>query len=108
MDSRGYDYRLGGVEYGDEVGPSGGRREYDSTSAIPGAQMTSDYWGSFQTWVNGISAWGGADSPENALCAIEAAMNDYDWRPDALHILIFFTDAAYYECGMYGCDGYCA
>ena len=108
LDSRGYDYRLGGVEYGDLVGPSGGRREYDSTGTIPGAQMTSQFWGDFQTWVNGISAWGGADAPENALCAIEAGMNDYDWRPDALHILIFFTDASYYECGMYGCDGTCS
>ena len=108
LDSRGYDYRLGGVEYGDLVGPSGSRRAYDSTAAVAGLQMTSDYWGSFQPWVNAISAWGGADTPENALCAIEAAMNNYDWRPDALHILIFFTDACYYQCGDGGCDGSCS
>ncbi|RKZ32009.1 hypothetical protein DRQ33_06705, partial [bacterium] len=106
LDARGYDYRFGGVEYGDLVGPSGTRRAYDSTATIGGLQMTSDYWGSFQPWVNGISAWGGADAPENALCAIEAAMNNYDWRPEALHILIFFTDACYYECGDV-CDGTC-
>ena len=108
LDSRGYDYRLGGVEYGDLVGPSGSRRAYDSTAALAGLQMTSDYWGSFQPWVNGISAWGGADSPENALCAIEAGMNNYDWRPDALHILIFFTDACFYQCGDWSCDGTCS
>ncbi|MCD6594852.1 gliding motility-associated C-terminal domain-containing protein [bacterium] len=112
LDSRGYDYRLGGVCYGDAVGPdldgSAYRELYDSTTtATDGWDMTSDFWGSFQPWINGISVWGGADAPENAICAIEAAMNNYDWRPEALHILVFFTDACYYECGDI-CDGTCA
>ncbi len=116
LDSRGYDYRLGGVCYGDVVGPDydpcpwapGNRELYDSTgTATDGWDMTSDYWGSFQAWINSITAWGGCDGPEDGLCAIEAAMDNYDWRPEALHIIIFFTDACYYECGEV-CDGTCA
>ncbi|MBN2543316.1 gliding motility-associated C-terminal domain-containing protein [bacterium] len=116
MNARGYDYRLGGVCYGDAVGPNwdpcswapGYRELYDANPGAAGWQMTSDYWGSFRGWINSIPAWGGCDSPENALCALEAAMNNYDWRPGALHILIFFTDACYYQTGDYGCDGYCS
>jgi len=114
LDARGYDYRFGGVCYGDAVGPDyddctwapGFREAYDSTGAIADLQMTSDYWGSFQPWINSISAWGGCDGPENAICAIERVINSYYWRPDALHIIVFFTDACYYELGDI-CDGTC-
>jgi len=110
LDARGYDYRFGGICYGDVVGPgmdaAGYREAYDSAGAIIDLQMTSDYWGSFRPWIDAITAFGGGDSPENALCTIEAAMNNYNWRPEAINIIIFFTDATFYETGD-ACDGSC-
>ncbi len=111
LDAGGYNYTLGGVCYGDAVAPDsesfGGARElFDADGNLAtGWQMTDDFT-AFNTWLSTISGWGGADGPENSLCAIMAAANNYNWRENAIHIIVFFTDNTFYETGD-GCDGIC-
>ena len=50
----------------------------------------------FQAFVNGISAIGGGDEPENGLEALSEAMNS-EWTDDGKkrrHIIVLFTDAS--------------
>lgn len=112
LDAGEYNYRLGGVCYGDAVAPDiepwdGTPRElFDADGNLAtGWQMTSDFT-QFNTWLMTITAWGGGDGAENSLCAIMAAANNYDWRENAIHIIVFFTDNTFYERGD-GCDGVC-
>ncbi len=111
LDAREYNYRLGGVCYGDVVAPDsesweGPRELFDADENIAtGWQMTGDFT-QFNTWLMALTAWGGADGAENSLCAIIAAANNYDWRDNAIHIIVFFTDNTFYELGD-GCDGVC-
>ncbi len=111
MDAREFNYKLGGVCYGDAVAPDsedwGGARElFDADENLAtGWQMTDDFT-QFNDWLSTITAWGGADGAENSLCAIMAAANNYDWRENAIHIIVFFTDNTFYETGDV-CDGIC-
>jgi hypothetical protein len=101
LDGAGYDYMLGGITYGD------GRNIWDFDLSTPGNQMTSNATlFTSGTWLGGVGASGGADGPEQSLDAIADAINRYIWRPDALHIVIGFTDASYCQVGD-GCTGYC-
>lgn len=71
------DVRFSGVAFGDEV--------------RPGTPFTADVT-AFNSWVAGLTADGGGDTPENPLDATLASLN-YDWRPDAQHIIVVLTDA---------------
>ncbi|HHS51012.1 MAG TPA: hypothetical protein ENN07_07855 [candidate division Zixibacteria bacterium] len=90
LEDENFDYRLGAVTYGD------GHNMWDFDPGTPGYQMTSD-GDLFMSagYLGGVGASGGADGPEQALMAFANAINDYQWRPDAMHVIIFFTDAAY-------------
>lgn len=101
LDAAGYDYMLGGITYAD------GRNIWDFDGGTPGNQMTNNaalFTGG--VWLGGVGASGGADGPEQSLDAIADAISDYEWRPEALHIVIGFTDASYCQIGD-GCTGYC-
>ncbi|MCK5833402.1 hypothetical protein KAH81_07010, partial [bacterium] len=101
LESAGYDYHLGGITYAD------GTNLWDFDGGTPGNQMTANS-ATFTsgTWLGGVGASGGADGPEQSLDAIGDAIREYDWRPDALRIIIGFTDASYCQVGD-GCSGYC-
>jgi Mg-chelatase subunit ChlD len=72
------DIRVGGVPFRDDVGSP-----FDLTSDID----------SFKTWVSGLTASGGDDTPENDLDAIVSAIENFAWLPGAQKILIVITDA---------------
>ncbi len=93
LDARGYDYRLGATTYGDRP-----VRIWDFDLGTPGFQMTSNA-AAFITKLNSTGASGGGDGPENSIDAIAHAITDYDWRPDALHVIITFTDNSYHYRG---------
>ncbi|RKZ28030.1 hypothetical protein DRQ26_01965, partial [bacterium] len=97
LDDRGYDYRFGGVTFGD------GANTWDFEPSTPGYQMTSDYY-DFRTKLFNVDALGGWDIPEQSLDALEAAMNNYSWRTDAVKVIIFFTDACFCQVGECGSD----
>ncbi len=88
----GYDFRLGGVPYGD------GTNIWDFDLARPGYQMTDDT-AAFILKLNACGAAGGGDGPEVQLDAMADAIRLYDWRPTALHILLNFTDAPFHYLG---------
>ncbi|RKZ29898.1 hypothetical protein DRQ36_07275 [bacterium] len=101
LDAAGYDYRLGAVTYGD------GTNVWDFDPATPGNQTTSNSAVfTSGTWLGGVGASGGADGPEQMLDCMADAITEIDWRPEALHILIGFTDYCYCQIGD-GCTGYC-
>ncbi len=102
LDGAGYDYRLGAVTYAD------GTNLWDFDGGTAGNQMTSSS-ATFTsgTWLGGVGASGGADAPEQSLDAITDAITEYEWRPDALHIIIGFTDISYCQVGD-PCPGSCS
>ncbi|OQX89932.1 MAG: hypothetical protein B6D65_00630 [candidate division Zixibacteria bacterium 4484_93] len=81
LESRGLDYQLALITYGDEI-----RGFYEFTSDAD----------EFKTWIEGLAATGGGDSPENPLDAIERAF-DLSYRPFAQKIFVVITDAGYHE-----------
>ncbi len=99
LETRGYDYRLGGVTFGD------GQTVWDFDPATPGWQMTGNR-ATYQAKLATVGADGGMDGPETSWDAMYYAMVRYDWRPDAMHVIIMFTDAP--SCAIdapvgYGC-----
>lgn len=101
MDAAGYDYRLGAITYGD------GTNLWDFDPGTPGNQMTaSSATFTSGTWLAGVGASGGGDGPEQSLDAIGDAIREYEWRPEALHIIIGFTDYCYCQAGdgCYNCN----
>lgn len=85
---RGIDYRLGLVTFSDNI------------EAIH--DFTTDA-NEFKTWISGLVATGGGDTPENALEGIESATR-LSFRSNSQRIAILITDADYHEAGESG-DG---
>ncbi len=82
MEATGYDYALNIVTYGDGQNfPHG----FDCTTDIE----------TFHSWMAPIGSGGGADGPEMALDAINAAMDSIHWRSGALRVIILLTDAPF-------------
>ena len=84
--SRGIDYRLGLVSYGDEI-----RSSNDFTDNIT----------TFKTWIDGLSASGGGDTKENSLEGLAKATT-LSFRTISQRIAILITDADYHEAGESG------
>ncbi len=92
MAATGYDYSFGIVTYGDGYNfPYG----YDLTTSAD----------TFVSWMAPIGSGGGGDTPEDALDAIMAAIDNIHWRPMALRVIILLTDACFCEpgAGCYDC-----
>jgi len=81
-----YQYRFGAVTFGD------GTNIWDFDPITPGYQMTGSY-PTFRSRLVPLGASGGADGPETSWDAIWDAMTLYDWRVDALKVIIMLTDA---------------
>jgi len=87
--ARGIDYRLGLVTFADEV--------------LLTRDFTSDL-ATFKTWIEGLSAEGGADTKENALEGLAGATT-LSFRPVSQRIAILITDAPYHQAGETNGDG---
>lgn len=83
MKTSGFDVNIAGDAFGDEI-----RDTFQPTADID----------SFKTWVAGLSAWGGGDSPENDLDAVMTLAN-MTWRPDAQHVIIVITNSDSHQAG---------
>jgi Mg-chelatase subunit ChlD len=81
--SRGIDYRLGLVIFGDDL-----EKVYDPTETVA----------EFLHWMSTVKARGGGDEKENALEALEAATN-LNYRPAANKVAVLITDAPYHQKG---------
>ncbi|MEW5872088.1 MAG: zinc-ribbon domain-containing protein [Chloroflexota bacterium] len=79
--SKGRDYRLGLVSFGDIV-----RQVYRSDGSL------TDNAGEFKGWVGGLSAQGGDGERENDFGAIKRA-TQMSFHPEAQKIFILITDA---------------
>ncbi|MFP4459935.1 MAG: T9SS type A sorting domain-containing protein [Candidatus Zixiibacteriota bacterium] len=86
MVAEGYDYAFGGVTFGD------GCNVWDFDESTPDVNDLTTSVTEFRTLLDPCNASGGADGPETSLDAIYQAINDYNWRPFAVHIVIMFTD----------------
>jgi len=93
LEAGGYDYRLGGVTFDDVT------NIWDFDPSTPGYQMTAND-AEFESWLDGTGGnhWS-SDLNEVSLDAICDAIRDYDWREDALHIVIMFTNEGYHYDG---------
>lgn len=81
LESKGRDYRLGLVTFGDEVLDV---QRSDNT-------LTDDAE-EFKAWVSALRADGGGDVAENDYAALKRALN-MDFRPDTQKIFLLITDA---------------
>ena len=84
--SRGIDYRLALVSYGDEV-----RTTDDFTADLA----------TFKSWIGGLYASGGGDIKENSLEGLAKAVT-LSFRPVSQRIAILITDAPYHQAGESG------
>lgn len=82
--SRGIDYRTGLIMFSDQI-----ERVYQPTNRV------SD----FLYWLENVKARGGYDEKENALEAIEKAVEEIKYRNNAQKVLVMVTDAPYHEAG---------
>ncbi len=93
LESHGYDYRLGGVPFDDST------NVWDFNPSLPGKQMTA----SDTEFLARLAATGGSiissDFNEVSLDAICDAIRLYDWREDALRVIIMFTNEGYHYQG---------
>ncbi|MFP4458939.1 MAG: vWA domain-containing protein [Candidatus Zixiibacteriota bacterium] len=100
INDAGYGYRFGLVTYGD------GYRVWDADPTEEGNQMTESL-PVIQAKISATGATGGNDGPETSLDAINAAINEYEWRIDAEHFLINVTNAEFcsedYPAPVSGC-----
>ncbi len=87
-----FDYHLGGVTFGD------GENIWDFDPGTPGNQMTDDAE-TMRDQLATTGATGGGDGPETSLDAMAMAIEDYEWRPEATHVLLMVTDATYHYRG---------
>lgn len=87
----GYDFRIGAVPFDDST------NVWDFDAGTPGNQMTADTT-EFNSWLGalGVSTIA-SDSWEVSLDAICDALNLYEWRDDALRIIIMFTNEGYHS-----------
>lgn len=81
LKSSNMDYRLALVTFSDRI-----EKVKDFTSDI----------NDFKNWLANIKAYGGDDHPENALDALNRALN-FKFRPDAKVVFILITDAPYHQ-----------
>ena len=91
LESRGIDFQLGLVAYGDI-----------NDSEIKKFEFTTDA-NTFVENVNSVSIYGGGDTPESGLEALESALT-MNFREDAKKEFIVVTDADYHNSGETG-DG---
>jgi outer membrane protein OmpA-like peptidoglycan-associated protein/Mg-chelatase subunit ChlD len=82
--SRGIDYRLGLILFTDDM-----EKMYQPS------RNTLD----IIDWLTPVKAQGGGDEKENALEAIDLAVNYIKYREDAERVLILVTDAPYHQRG---------
>lgn len=87
--AHGIDYRLGLVTFADEV--------------LITRDFTADL-ATFKTWIQELSADGGADTKENALEGLARATT-LSYRPVSQRIAILITDAPYHQAGETDGDG---
>ncbi len=87
--SRGIDYRLALISFGDEI-----RSTNDFTSDLA----------TFKGWINGLYASGGGDIKENSLEGLAKAVT-LSFRPISQRIAILITDAPYHQAGETGGGG---
>jgi len=80
LSSSGIDYALGLVTFKDNV-----------TTFNNGILTRSS--AQFQTWVNGLTAVGGGDLPENAFGALQVGLSTFSFRPGSQRVFILITDA---------------
>lgn len=80
---RGIDYKVGLILFSDDV-----ENIYDPTVNTH----------EFLAWISTVKARGGGDEKENALEALESAMN-MRWRPEANKVCVLITDAPYHQQG---------
>ncbi len=80
---RGIDYKVGLILFSDDV-----ENIYDPTVNIH----------DFISWISTVKARGGGDEKENALEALETAVN-MKWRPEANKVCVLITDAPYHVKG---------
>lgn len=81
---RGIDYQLGLITFSDYLGAI-----YKPTNDVS----------EFTSWLSEFSAAGGRDEKENALEALEAAVNQVDYRPAANKVFVLITDAPFHQKG---------
>jgi len=88
LQARGYDYRLGLIEYKDK-GESGCPRWFGFTSSVT----------TFTSWVSGLYASGGGDWEESGIDAMMLAENVFisQGRVGAGKMIILVTDAPFHE-----------
>ncbi len=93
LEVRRYDYHLGGVTFENTA------NVWDFDGGIPGNQMTDDAT-VFETWLASTGeAPPVAERWEVSLDAIADAINLYDWRPEAVHVIIMFTNEGSHYLG---------
>jgi hypothetical protein len=85
LELSGIDYRLGLVTFKDDV------------TVINGGVLTSDAT-EFKGWIEGLTAYGGGDTPEDSLDALGMATT-YSFRPGVQKIFILITDASAHYAG---------
>jgi len=91
--ARGYDFRLGAVPFDDYT------NIWDFDPGTPGNQMTADTV-EFNAWLADLDvSLVASDSWEVSLDAIFDALVDYEWREDALKIIIMFTNEGHHYLG---------
>lgn len=94
------DYRLGFISFGDDIRKGTGERLAPTSDAD-----------AFETAIGGLTAYGGADGPENQIDAIDYARASgtgsnpagsfqldlgFTYRPEAMKIFILVTDIGYH------------
>ncbi|MBN1756401.1 T9SS type A sorting domain-containing protein [bacterium] len=82
----GYDFQFALNTYGDGV-----RFPHGYTFTSDGAV--------FQSWIAGLTAYGGGDLEETSIDGIYDAIELLPWRPGALHVILMITDAPFHERG---------
>lgn len=87
----GFDYRLGAVPFDDST------NVWDFDAGASGYQMTSDT-AEFNSWLDDVDVSEiASDSWEVSLDAIFDAITLYDWREEALQIIVMFTNEGYHS-----------
>lgn len=104
LDDSGLDARVGAVTFGDAydtvddvAAPTRGESLRGDTppsfdgDTRPTFDLSTDFAG-FETFIADDSPRGGGDGPENAIGALDYAMQALDWREGAQRIMIVVTD----------------
>src|SRR5690606_1910977 len=102
LEAGGLDVRLGAVTFGDAYdtkdasGMRGVSLRDDSPPTFDSYERPtfglSDDFDAFRAFIEGDSARGGGDGPENAFGATEFAFDEFAWRPGAQRLMVVITD----------------